>query len=106
MEEVDVAHRPSFALRISKPDILEREAGLNWARHWARAGNAENRGLHVEEHEEIAEIQALLVDAARRHEQLLNQVAALRRNEAARNVSMPIEIAPATARISTVTYAP
>ena len=57
-----------------------------------------NRRLHVEEREQIFQVEALLVDPARRHEQTLDQVAALRETTRRETSACRGVIAPATAR--------
>ena len=82
----------------TKPSRIGRGTGRAFAR-------AVDRRLHVEEREQVLEIEALLIDAARRHQQTLNQVAALakRRREKGQHADRDRAGRPRAAR--TTTYA-
>src|SRR5204863_3286741 len=74
--EIHVPDRPAVASRISEADALEDEAHPDRTGYRRRAGLRVDGRLHLEEDEEVAEVEALLVDVARREQQLLDQVAA------------------------------
>ena len=75
--EAQVAHGPALAARIAESDVLEHESLADRSRHRPRAGRRRDRRAHVEEREQVLDVQTLLVDPARRHQQTLNEVAAL-----------------------------
>ena len=68
--------RPAVAVWVLKADVLEHEPVADRAgdAHGARLRG--DRRLHLEEHEQILEVQTLLVDVAGREQEALDEVAA------------------------------
>src|SRR6185437_1683509 len=73
--EIHVADGPAVAPRITESDVLEHESRRNSLRHRQRVGRRLDGGTHLEEHEQVAEVERLLVNVARRQENVLNHVA-------------------------------
>ena len=73
-----MAHRPAIAAGIAEADVLEDEALADGSRHRGRARGRADRRLHLEEVEQVFQVEALLVDVARAEQQALDQVAAAR----------------------------
>src|SRR3954471_12504050 len=76
--EVDVPNGPPLAPGIREADVLEDEALRDWSRHRRRTRSRGDRRLHLEEGEEVLEVQRLLGDRAHTEEQVLNRAAAAR----------------------------
>src|SRR5204863_9363915 len=76
--EAHVPDRPPVAARILKADVFEQEAAANWPGHAEGARLRTDRRLHLEEDEQILQVETLLVDVARREEKSLDEVAAAR----------------------------
>ena len=75
--EGEVPHRPPVRARVAKSHVLELESPHDRQRHDPRPGPGRNPRLHVEEGEQVRQIQALLEHLRQRQEDALDQVAAL-----------------------------
>jgi hypothetical protein len=71
-----MAHRPAITPRILKTGIDEREPLTNWLRHRRRIRTRHDGRLHLEEREQVPQVQRLRIHIARRQQQLLDQVPA------------------------------
>ena len=70
-------HCPSSRPGVAEPDVLELEPPTDRDGHEARPGLGHDPRLHVEEAEQVREVQALLEDLRHRQQDPLDQVAAL-----------------------------
>ena len=73
--QVHVPDRPPLAAGILEADVLEHEPRANRRRDPRRTRPRADRGLHLEEDEQVLQVQTLLVDVARRQQQPLDEVA-------------------------------
>src|SRR2546425_521952 len=76
-QEPEVPHGPAIRPGIAEADALELEPAPDGRRHGPRARLRRDPGPHVEEGEQVREVQALLEHLRHGEQDALNQVAAL-----------------------------
>src|SRR5262249_37265141 len=77
--EADVAHRPAVAARILKADVFKDEALAYRLRHFESLRWRGDRRLHLEEVEEVFQVERLLRDLASANQQRVYPVGAARK---------------------------